>query len=65
LNDEKSLLVLRVLVRIVGRAVERLTRIVVMPTMQKQGIGSILLKYIIKAMADKGYDDMRFMACKK
>ena len=41
-----------------------LARIGVMPTMQKQGIGSILLKYVIEAMADKGYDGMRFTACK-
>ena len=41
-----------------------LARIGVMPTMQKQGIGSILLKYIIKTMAKKGYDGMRFTVCK-
>ena len=41
-----------------------LARIGVMPTMQKQGIGSILLQYVIKAMADKGYDGMRFTASK-
>jgi ribosomal protein S18 acetylase RimI-like enzyme len=41
-----------------------LARIGVMPTMQKQGIGSILLKYLIQAMADKGYDGMRFTAYK-
>ena len=41
-----------------------LARIGVMPTMQKQGIGSVLLKHIINAMADKGYDGMRFTAWK-
>ena len=41
-----------------------LARIGVVPTMQGQGIGSVLLQNVIKAMADKGYDGMRFTACK-
>jgi len=41
-----------------------LARIGVMPTMQKQGIGTIILQYIIEAMRAKGYDGMRFTAWK-
>jgi len=42
-----------------------LARIGVMPTMQKQGIGTIILQHTIEAMRAKGYDGMRFTACKK
>ncbi|MCL2094398.1 MAG: GNAT family N-acetyltransferase [Treponema sp.] len=41
-----------------------LARIGVIPAMQKQGIGSILLEHIIKEMKDKGYDGMRFTVWK-
>ena len=37
----------------------------VMPAMQNQGVGTMLLQHIIEAMRAKGYDGMRFTACKK
>lgn len=41
-----------------------LARIGVMPTMQKQGIGTILLQNIIKMVREKGFDGIRMLVSK-
>jgi ribosomal protein S18 acetylase RimI-like enzyme len=41
-----------------------LARIGVMPTMQKQGIGTIILQNIIKSMKEKGFDGIRILVSK-
>ena len=41
-----------------------LARIGVMPTMQKQGIGSIILQNIIRTMKVKGFDGIRIIVSK-
>ena len=41
-----------------------LARIGVSPAFQKQGIGTIILQHIIKAMKEQGFDGMRFIVSK-
>jgi len=41
-----------------------LARIGVMPTMQKQGVGSIILQNIVEAMKAKGFDGVRMLVSK-
>ena len=41
-----------------------LARIGVLPAMQRQGIGSILLQHIIRAAEEKGYDGIRMLVSK-
>lgn len=41
-----------------------LARIGVTPTMQNQGIGTIILKNIIKAVKEKGFDGIRMLVSK-
>lgn len=41
-----------------------LARIGVMPTMQKQGIGTIILQNVIKAVKDRGFDGIRMLVSK-
>jgi ribosomal protein S18 acetylase RimI-like enzyme len=41
-----------------------LARVAVIPTMQRQGIGTIILQYIVKAVKEKGFDGMRFLVSK-
>ena len=41
-----------------------LARIGVMPTMQKQGIGTIILQNIFKTVQEKGFDGIRMLVSK-
>lgn len=41
-----------------------LARIGVVPTMQKKGIGTMILQNIVKAMREKGYDGIRMLVSK-